>query len=234
MSYIPITDQEVAPGNLGSTSLFQKLRDNPDAARDANRKLIKFTTAGTFNYQKPAGLKRAVFELVGAGGGGSDAGGVIDYGGGGGGGAYVLITIEAQDLDDNTQMTIGAGGYYSPLVDGGATSISVSSIGLIEAGGGKSLQRNSNGGDGGVPNQIAIDNADICKRGEVGANGMAVDKSGRGGDSELCIGAPSQTIAEAAGLNGKLGSGGSGATFIDDSQRGGRGGDGAIYITEVY
>lgn len=232
-TYSDIPDSDFVPGKIGKGSTFIQLNQNIKAARDANRKLVKYTTAGTFTYQKPAGLKRAVFELVGAGGGGSDAGGATDSGGGGGSGAYVMITIEAEDLDTNTQLIIGAGGYYSPLVDGGFTSIITTSLGAIEAGGGESITRNGNGGIGGVPNQAAIDNTDVCKRGESGAGG-SVDLSGRGGDSQFSLGANGLSGPETAGEDGRLGSGGSGARYTSNSQAGGRGGDGAIYITEVY
>lgn len=233
MSYITITDQEVAPGNLGSTSLFQKLRDNPDAARNANRKLIKFTAAGTFNYQKPSGLKRAVFELVGGGGGGSQSNNENTLRPGGGGGAMVQIAIEASDLPDNAQIEIGDGGYYSPFSDGGDTSINIPSIGLIVAGGGKTISLSSGSTDGGVPNQIALDNADVCQRGESGEK-ETLARSGRGGDSYLSLGGGVNTSG-GPGKDGGIGGGGGGGTNVSSTaQAGGRGGAGAVYITEVY
>lgn len=232
-TYSDIPDSDFAPDKIGKSSTFIQLNQNIKAARDANRKLVKYTTAGTFTYQKPDGLKRAVFELVGAGGGGSDAGGALDSGGGGGAGAYVMMIIDAEDLDANTQLIIGVGGYYFPFADGGTTSITTTSLGTVEAGGGKTLSRNGNGGLGGVPNQTAIDNADVCKRGEGGAGG-SVDISGRGGDSQFSLGANGLSAPEIVGEDGRLGSGGSGARYTSNSRAGGRGGDGAIYITEVY
>lgn len=182
-----------------------------------------FTSSGTWN--KPAGVKFVVVELVGGGGGGGggQSGGNMS-GGGGGGGGYSRKLILAASLGASETVTIGAAGNGGAAGNNG-TSGGTTSFGThCSATGGANGVAAGNGGQGGIGSSGTFNT-----RGQSGSTGIFVSAStqggGTGGGSFFGGGG---TGSQAGGAYGGGGGGGAG------SGAAGGGASGLVVVTEFY
>ena len=125
-----------------------------------------YSTAGSFTWTKPAGLKSAIVFVGGAGGGAGSgarlAAGTNRFGGGGGGGgAFNIQLFDASSLASTVAVTVGTGGTGAAavLVDStngaSGTAGGLSQFGSVQAsggngGGGGSTASGAGGGGGGT------------------------------------------------------------------------------------
>lgn len=213
--------------------------------------VTKYTTNGSFTYNRPAGLAYAIVEVVGAGGagGGSTSPGASGAGKGGGGGAggYSRSIITAAAMGASQTVTVGAGG--TGVSAGTGNSGGDSSFGALVIGkGGSGAASNSStttstwaidGGAGGVAGTGDINPPGM--RGGAGYTGGNLGGGGIGGSSPYGAGGKgAQSGSAGASVGGSAGtgngSGGGGAltTTSGANATGGAGTDGIVIITEFY
>ncbi len=176
-----------------------------------------FTSSGT--WTKPAGFKRAILALVGAGGGAGagrrGAAGTNRFGGGGGGGgAVVFLSIASGALPATVAVTIGAGGT-------GGAGITVD---------------DTNGNPGTAGGDTSFGAIVIAKGGSLGGGGStAAGALGAGGS--VATGNPQYGPFAIGGANGAAGNTittAAGATgFIGTTGAPGGGGGGGINSSNV-
>ena len=190
-------------GNTISISMFS------DLAKDIN---ILYTTAGTFTYTVPAGIKTLCVLCVGGGGAGAYNTGSTAGGGGGGG----LIWVNSIVVTTGQQFTIivGAGGN-------GASGVNLTgqngSATRFYFGTGTTFNIQANGGDGGATRTggtRALTNTAFT----VGTSG-----GGNGGAGGTPISTASGGGGGAAGYSGN---GGNGGTNVGSGTAGAGGGGG--------
>jgi hypothetical protein len=117
-------------------------------ASAANATIERFTSSGT--YTKPSGTSYIIVHIVGGGGGGIDDGGPV----GGGGGEAVRGVLEASEVSNSVNVSVGGGGSGSSFNNGSSGGASL--FGNIKAQGGARGDANGAGAgggfDGGSPN----------------------------------------------------------------------------------
>lgn len=200
-------------------------------------------------WTKPAGLRYAVVELVGAGGGGGGAnvaGSEGGNGGSGGGGGYAKKIIQGSSLGSIEAVGVGKGGSAgaSSGGDGGAGRTSRFGSHVSASGG--------NGGDGTTTEPIdggvggIGSSGDINIRGGSGSGGHIVTNATRGAPSSAggnsLLGGGGKGVGRGGtgagtnggdgGLYGGGGGGGTGDSSGDAS--GGAGAQGVVIVTEYY
>lgn len=197
---------------------------------------VIFTSSGTWN--KDAGLKYIVVELVGGGGGGGGRNSTDETSAGSGAGAgYSKRTILASTLGSTEDVTIGAGGTghaggsNSDGTAGGATSFGA----LLSATGGPA----GRGTDTTIPVGGIGSGGDINLSGDNGAIPGTFERAiaalNKGGNSMFGTGGY-QSITGGAGGNGRgFGSGGAGGRRASSTTNaGGNGAPGIVMVTEYY
>jgi len=210
-----------------------------------------FTSNGTYN--KPAGLKKAIVEVIGAGGAGGGASttgvGEASSGSGGGGGGYSREMLSASAIGSSESVTIGAGG--TGVVGGNGNDGASSSFGslLSATGGTGGLRELASAVLSGTEGSIGGNGVggDVNVRGSGGTFSFQqgttdvtnpVGYSGAGGNSVLGGGAPSEkaTTTKTGVDGGDYGGGGSGGANAESQTQvaGGDGADGLIIVTEFY
>lgn len=209
------------------------------------------TTAGAGTYTPTAGMKYAIFELVGAGGGGgaTTATGVttVSAGGGGGGGGYCTQILPASAVGASIAYVIGAGGTAGTTSGGtggtgGTTSMTAVILsatgGIGGTGSGAAVAVSNAGGAGGLGTGGAPVAGEPGQAGfAVGLAGLGAGYGGMGGSAFFGGGASATnfTSGQLAGIAGKsYGGGGSGAGTSESgtAQAGGAGAGGLIIVTE--
>lgn len=182
-----------------------------------------FTSSGTWN--KPAGLRYVIVELVGGGAGGEgDGSESSDFSGdGGGAGGYARKLIPVGDLGASETVTIGAGGA-SDWGAGGASSFGSH---CSANGGTQNVGGTATGGDINIQGQYGADGFT-----DAGPSGNSIGKpAGHGGDSMFGFGGrPNQTNRNATGY-GAGGAGGWGGGSFD---AGGTGAPGIVIVHEFF
>lgn len=192
-----------------------------------------FTTAGTFIWYAPAGVRSVTIECWGAGGGGGGNNATSNGGGGGGGGAYAR-KVFAVTPSTGYQYVVGAKGTGSANANGTAgeqSSFSTVCIALGGSGG----QSNANGRAGGAGGQGSLSTGDQTYNGGYGEYGR-VHSSGRGGYGGSSAGSaavgvdsasvnPWTTVTAPAGPTDS-GIGGNGGTVGGNAPASGSGGGG--------
>lgn len=197
------------------------------------RNVQYYTTAGANTWTKPAWLKFAIVEAVGAGGGGGGASGASTLGKGGGAGGYSRKKIAAASLGATETATVGAkgtGGAVTPTSGGNGGN---STFGAHVT---------ANGGTGGAAGAAAsgqssaggaASGGDLNISGGIGGPALsngANSLSGGGGNPPFGVGsgfpqAPSNGTKNASGF----GAGGGGGY---NNEVGGDGADGLIIVWE--
>ena len=208
--------------------------------------LVIFSASGS--YSKPAGLKAAFIQQVGAGGGAGGAGSAgsgASAGGGGGGGEYRSGFFAASALSASETVTIGAAGSGGSTSGTNGTAGGNTSFGaLLVANGGAggtgdttrstTVGRGEVGGAGGVGGSGGIRTI-VGQQGGTGSLFNTTALSGGGGDSGLGIGGGIQINGGAGNVGTGAGSGGSGGAEATATGRvGGAGSAGLIVIRELY
>ena len=219
---------------------------------------VLYSTAGSFQWTRPAKCKGLIVDGVGGGGGGggaSSSGGIARAAAGGAAGTWARVLFDG--IPASLTLTVGAGGAGGPLGDttgsaGGNTSIS--ELGITWPGGA--------GGNGGGTNaaDVAItgnagrsavvqlgtqfDAVLGSKNGEAGDIGTKLSSStrvsGRGGDcmfgsNGLSRSSNSATVSLAGDNAVGNGAGGSGAICSTTTGNvGGNGAPGLLIITPLY
>ena len=145
--------------------------------------LQTYSTAGTYNYTVPTGVKwiLAVIGGAGGGGGGGRYGGSVGVGGGGGGGGYITCVSIPVSPGQLLPIVVGAGG--SPGAAGAA----------------------NDGGDGGAGGTSAV-NGITSQGGGGGAGGVSTSNSANGGIGSASGGKSSSNTVNAE-VGGNPGSG---------------------------
>jgi len=208
------------------------------------RSLQVFTSTGT--YTRPAGLKRALVELVGGGAGGGGANALAAQaavGAGGGGGGYAIELLESSAIGATETVTIGAAGSggsgNSIGAAGGTTSFGAllsatggSGGGVTGSGTGPALTDGASGGVG-VGATVNINGG---PGGTALILGGAAASGGKGGDCRWGYGGLA-TGADQNGLAGSgRGAGGGGACNYNatGSKTGGAGTAGVCIVWEYF
>lgn len=89
----------------------------------ALRSTQNYTTAGSYTWTKPAGLKRVRVYVTGGGGGGGNTASNNESSGGGASGGTAIKIIEAASLGSTETVTVGsAGAAGNPAATGGTSS----------------------------------------------------------------------------------------------------------------
>lgn len=201
-----------------------------------------FTASGTWN--KPAGLRAAMVEVVGGGGGGGGVAAGTGQGeaGYGGGGGYARKLYQASDLNATETVTVGGQGNRGPAGANagstGGTSI-FKSLQATGGGGGQGATVGSagasNGGDGGVGSL-----GDLNVTGQAGGKGRTIASASIltsvGGSSGAGMGGGGKSLTvTGTGIDGQnYGGGGGGAFSGSTAQPGGPGAAGVVIITTYF
>lgn len=191
-----------------------------------------YTLPGTFEFAVadfPSEGGIYDIEVQGAGGAGGAYNGIANRGGGGGGGAFVRVS-GVELAQDYYKVTVGQGGIGVPGQTG--NNGGDSAFGGFVAEGGR-------GGEGGVSHAGGTGGIGLCRGGD-GNDGAPLEGSeiystcGKGGSSFYGDGASSEMGRLAVNGNDAehTGAGGSGASCTAGAydKKGGRGGDGAVYV----
>lgn len=174
-----------------------------------------FTSSGTFTV--PAGVTRALVEVLGGGGGGgrtaSEDG--SDFGTGGGGGGYARKVVTGLSAGGTVTVTVGTGGAKAGSggtagTDGGASSFGAHVSASGGAGGSASADALVDGGVG--------SNGDINLQGGFGESHSVMNMSS-GGSTQFGIGGIMKTSPLKKSAVG-YGSGGYGANYTTTAENG--------------
>jgi hypothetical protein len=203
--------------------------------------------ASSGSYTAPAGLRRALIEVVaGGGGGGGAATNAGAVGGGGGAGGYAQSLIDAGDITSPETVTVGTGGAAGVNTGGNGGAGGTSSFGAhVSCTGGSggtgstSTSAASSGGAGGTPT-ISTGTGIFAASGQAGyatgtvASAGIAQPSGAGGHSRIGLGgAPVVTGNGNQGTG--YGAGGAGARRdASNNFAGGAGAAGRIVVWEYY
>lgn len=223
-----------------------------------NTLLATYTTPGTYSFVVPSGVYTIyVYACAAGGGGGTGTEAGANYAGGGGGGGAGIANYKMSVTPGSViSITIGSGGLgggalvtnwnpnagYSIAGSAGGNTI-FGSITLSGGSGGQpgTTAANGSGGAGGVTTlnssyPMTYDGVKFVPPGTFAGSGQPGDSGtgsitatgGSGGRSIFAAGGAATT---GTGLPGSLGSGGSGGgTVNDSSHKGGKGGDGLVYV----
>ena len=192
-----------------------------------------FTTSST--YTKPAGIKKVLVEVIGAGGGGGGSGSSGGKGGGAGGGGAAVKFLDISAIASAT-VTIGAGGAgagQSGIGGTGAASSWADGTNFISATGGTGGSGvNSGSGSGGTGGLGS--GGDINLGGQGGGSAGDNGPSGAGGSSQRGGGAQGRTTGTPGnGFPGRsFGGGGGGSLSFSNQRFGGAGAAGVVIIWE--
>ena len=235
----------------GNVKQITSLGNLVGVATDGELRSVQvFTADGT--YTKPAGLVRAMVEVVSAGGGsggcGATAANSVSSSGGGGGGGYSRELLEASAIGATETVTIGAGGIAGASGNnaggaGGTTSFGalLSATGGSAGGGAGATPDDRNGGAGG--GEGVGSGGDIDGTGTPGGNGLSlgivgVAIGGKGGSS--IAGGGGRDVASSSSSvgdpGGNYGAGASGAAlgFSQSAGAGSAGTGGLIIVMEYF
>jgi hypothetical protein len=244
--------------------LYDGVEDTGGAATELTQQIVKFNTAGTFEFKKADYPNLAFVNVEAIGGGGAGGTAPANPAGenkasvaaGGGSGGYGFRTLMASDLADVESVVVGAGGTASltrSMVDGvetvgtggdGGASLAFG-INVHGGTGGQSVQT-SGGGDylvarPGVGGGVYGDN-DYGVRGGAGfAPDAQVQRSmgGNGGGVMFAVGGfggNAVTATGQAGANGHNGGGGGGGAnrANNDAVQVGGAGGDGIVVVTVF
>lgn len=233
--FINASERDATPANDAGKVPKLESDGKLDEAHTRDVVVRIYTSGDTWN--KPAGLKYVVVELVGGGGGGEanglataagSAGGTSSFGahlsatGGDGGDGYGYTNSPGTGTggDINAQ-----GGCPEPCPQSSSVDLGTKGGDSFFAGGGK-LQNDTAGNNG----QLGS--------GGAGANGYSLgSSSNRNGQGGFAGGYSRKTIQEddlGATETITVGSGGTGGSAATNGYDGGDGGDGVVIVTEYY
>lgn len=169
-----------------------------------------YTTAGSYTWTPPAGVRAVLFELVGAGGGAGPG----DGGGIGGGGGEYTVNFFKNFSGTSVSVTVGAGGVTSSTshTNGGDSKVEFGAT-TISAEGGKS---------NGLPGDSGFSGADRKFRGQHGGGASFTNPA----FGIRCVGGASG--AGWAGHGGVIDAWNGGGDPIADGE------DGAVKITPFF
>jgi hypothetical protein len=197
-----------------------------------------FTTSGTWN--KPAGLKFAVAEVVGGGGSGGGSGTNGGAGGGAGGGGYAMKHILASALGSTETVTVGAGGAPGATGENPGNAGGTSSFGshCSATGGqaglpptGASSTPSGGSGSGGDLNMAGQSGTARIASGATGTTPGGASPMGYGFGGHLL---PSDNLNNHGQDGGGRGGGGGGGRRISSDRQGGAGTAGIVIVREFY
>lgn len=126
------------------------------AAVGAEVTVTEFASPGNFTFTKDSRDKFYIVQVWGAGGGGNSSAPAQQNNPGGGGGGYNERYYLPTEIGNTVAVTVGAGGFITPLSDGGD-----SSFGDLVAGGGTTAGLLIPG-IGGHPNNVRLVNATVA------------------------------------------------------------------------
>lgn len=216
--------------------------------------LLAYSTTGlrTFTKASYPGMTAIKVRLQGAGGGGGGAGTTTAdqsaTGGGGGAGAYAEALFTVDELEDEEDFWIGAGGVGGTGTNNGSTGADTWGFGIIAPGGdygrgGAGVTSTFATGLGAQRSSLPTGPYDYRTRGSAGAFGMGAGERNAGGvgaTSVLGAGGNHGNAITSLGGNGgdgdRGGGGGGGANRPSQgsTRQGGSGGDGALIIEVFY
>ena len=195
------------------------------------RSVQVFIADGT--YTKPAGLVRAVTEVVGGGGGGGGAA-ADQAAGAAGAGGYATEILEASAIGATETVTVGTGGAGGAAGANNGANGNTSSFGaLSSATGGSSGAANGGAGTGGVGSGGTINAKGGAGQGSDEGTGSNIQ--GGGGGSSRWGGGGRGGASGAGSVGGNYGGGGGGASGNGSVARaGGNGADGIVIVWEYF
>lgn len=197
-----------------------------------------YTSAGSYVWLKPNGVRDVLVYCLGGGGGGGGGTTLASAAGGAGGGAGGFCFGVISSVDSSVNVTIGASGAGAiPGVQnglaGGTSSFGAYMTALGGTGGITANQTASSAGEGGVPS-----GGDVNIPGQAGSgprNNANSHAAGSGGGSFFGGGGRGQvTTGNDSTRTGKDGQmGGGGGAGAGASAKGGSGGAGAVYVVHL-
>ncbi|WP_119169056.1 glycine-rich domain-containing protein [Algihabitans albus] len=195
------------------------------------RRIVTFTSVGTYN--KPSWLRTARIRVWGGGGGGAGGYGVAGSSGSGGGGGCAERLIAADSISASETVTIGAAGSAGSAGSSGGGAGGTSSFGTLcsATGGSGGLYT---GADGAAPGNGGSGIAgDDNRPGGEGMNGSGSNSMGIGGNAAMGGGQGGRRNFTGVAATGNSGTapGGGGASGLTS---GGNGGAGAVGRVVVY
>lgn len=200
-----------------------------------------FTNTAGGTWTKPAGLKRVIVHVYGAGGGGGGSSTTNASGGGGSGGGYSMKVIEASALGSTETVTVGTGGTGGITTGHGSAGSGNSAFGShcsATPGGAGKHSSGTTAANCVADAPGAGSGGDINLSGGYGGSGGSYTHSSH--TSGGCPGphggrpTPGAGIDTAGRTGNNYGAGGSGGTRITTSVAGGDGSDGAVIVEEYY